>query len=444
MYILKNAWISISRNKGRNILIAILIFVIAIASTVTLAIRNAASRLIDSYGDSEYVNNYFYIATTYLNSSQIEAVTSTFEGGNKEGKGGPVRSDQQNSTGDFTIVGYNSYTAMSEFITGDYTITDGSVSADFSSNSCLVNEELATTNHLEVGDTITFTDPSDSSKTYTLEISGIYTDNEDSSDNKMNMFSNSSNKIITNINQVLKMDRNATLSPTYILKSMDVLNAFKEEVSSKGLNEYLEVQDNLSEVENQLSSISNVKTFATTFLGITLLIGGIVLFVINMIHIRERKYEIGVLRTIGMTKSKLSMQFIAEVLIVAFFALVAGACVGSVVSVPVANHLLESEINTSRENKENIDRNFGKNDSIPSKEETETNDIKTQEPAEEFDSTSLGGLNVEQITQINAVVDFKVIVQLLLIGLGLTFISSCASMVSIQRFSPLTILKERS
>lgn len=280
MYILKNAWISISRNKGRNILIAILIFVIAIASTVTLAIRNAASRLIDSYydayqveatigmsrenimgeleekdkdtilenasnviltqekidsyGDSEYVNNYFYTATTYLNSSQIEAVTSTFEGGNKEGKGGPVRSDQQNSTGDFTIVGYHSYTAMSEFITGDYTITDGSVSEDFSSNSCLVNEELATTNHLEVGDTITFTDPSDSSKTYTLEISGIYTDNENSSDNKMNMFSNSSNKIIMNINQVLKVDRNATLSPIYILKSMDVLDAFKEEVFKKG------------------------------------------------------------------------------------------------------------------------------------------------------------------------------------------------------------------
>lgn len=55
MYILKNAWISISRNKGRNILIAILIFVIAIASTVTLAIRNAASRLIDSYYDAYQV-----------------------------------------------------------------------------------------------------------------------------------------------------------------------------------------------------------------------------------------------------------------------------------------------------------------------------------------------------------------------------------------------------
>lgn len=32
--ILKNAWISIIRNKGRNILIGIIIFVIALVSTI--------------------------------------------------------------------------------------------------------------------------------------------------------------------------------------------------------------------------------------------------------------------------------------------------------------------------------------------------------------------------------------------------------------------------
>ena len=44
----------------------------------------------------------------------------------------------------------------------------------------------------------------------------------------------------------------------------------------------------------------------------------------------------------------------------------------------------------------------------------------------------------------NAVVDFKVILQLLGIGLLLTLISSASAMISISRFSPLTILKERS
>lgn len=55
-----------------------------------------------------------------------------------------------------------------------------------------------------------------------------------------------------------------------------------------------------------------------------------------------------------------------------------------------------------------------------------------------------GTTQVQSIDTIDAVVDFTVIAQLLGIGVLLTLISSLASMISIQRFSPLTILKERS
>lgn len=44
----------------------------------------------------------------------------------------------------------------------------------------------------------------------------------------------------------------------------------------------------------------------------------------------------------------------------------------------------------------------------------------------------------------HTVVNYIVILELLGIGLVLTFISGLSSMISIQRFSPLTILKERS
>ena len=55
-----------------------------------------------------------------------------------------------------------------------------------------------------------------------------------------------------------------------------------------------------------------------------------------------------------------------------------------------------------------------------------------------------GMVNVQTIDSINAVVDYKVVLELLGIGIALTLISSLASMISIQKFSPLTILKERS
>ena len=48
------------------------------------------------------------------------------------------------------------------------------------------------------------------------------------------------------------------------------------------------------------------------------------------------------------------------------------------------------------------------------------------------------------VDDINAVVNLKVLAELLGIGLLLTLIGSLASMIAISRFSPLTILKERS
>ena len=49
MYIFKNAVKSIIRNKGRNILIAIIIIVISSSCAVSLAILKSASNIVDAY-----------------------------------------------------------------------------------------------------------------------------------------------------------------------------------------------------------------------------------------------------------------------------------------------------------------------------------------------------------------------------------------------------------
>ena len=58
MYILKNAITSIKRNKGRNLLIGLIIIIIASAVTVTLAINNTAASLIKAYKDKYQVEAY--------------------------------------------------------------------------------------------------------------------------------------------------------------------------------------------------------------------------------------------------------------------------------------------------------------------------------------------------------------------------------------------------
>lgn len=51
MYVIKNAFVNITRNKGRNILIGIIIIVISAACAITLSIRNSADKIVDAYNN---------------------------------------------------------------------------------------------------------------------------------------------------------------------------------------------------------------------------------------------------------------------------------------------------------------------------------------------------------------------------------------------------------
>lgn len=316
---------------------------------------------------------------------------------------------------------------MTDFISGTYKITDGEMITDFESLECVISSELATLNEVTVGSKITFKNPTNGEKTYEFTVTGIYTDNSNTDDTK-NMYSGSANKIITGsgvIDLLIQDDSTLTtnITPSFIIESKEDIDLFIEEVRQKGLNEYYTINTNLEELESATKSIKNVKTFATTFLIITLTISSIVLFVINMINIRERKYEIGVFRTIGISKFKLTIQFILELLIVSIVMLIIGATCGSYLSKPIGNMLLQNEIEDTQVEEQEVLDNFGKGS------------MNMQ-----FNTNK----QVEEISTIDAVVNVNVVIELLGIGILLTLISSLASMISIIKFSPLTILKERS
>lgn len=315
---------------------------------------------------------------------------------------------------------------MTDFVNGVYKVTEGEMITDFDGFECVISSELASLNEVEVGSKITFKNPNNSDKTYEFTVTGIYTDNSNEGDTK-NMYSPSANKIITGsgaIHTLVKDDSElvTNITPSFIIKNKDLVDKFVEEVKQKGLSENYTVTTNLEELQNATKAIENVKIFGETFLIITLIISAIVLFVINMMNIRERKYEIGVFRTIGVSKFKLTMQFILELLIVSSIMLIIGAVCGSFLSKPVGNMLLQNEIENAKVEEQEISNNFGKG------------------PMDMM----FRGNNVQEFDTIDAVVDVYVVIELLGIGVLLTLVSSIASMISIQRFSPLTILKERS
>ena len=119
-------------------------------------------------------------------------------------------------------------------------------------------------------------------------------------------------------------------------------------------------------------------------------------------------------------------------------ALIIGAGIGATMSKPVSNSLLSSEIESSNNTKEEMKSNFGGMGERPN-----SNGGNRGENMPDFSKMS-GTPNIQAYDSIDAVVNLTVILELFAIGLSLVFVSSLASMISIQRFSPLTILKERS
>lgn len=488
MYILKNAYKSIVRTKMRNILIGIVICIIGIACTLGLAINSASKEIVQSKKDSSEVQVTFsidreamrtqmqttgtritmesissdkiasYVNSTYvkelrvktqigLNSSNIEVVsndnfieknvntTTTTNTNRPEQMGADPRGASRT---DFELVGYSDAKSMTEFVSGTYKITSGEM-IDLTADTydLVINSELAEENSLKVGSTITFTNPNKAAETYTFIVKGIYTDTT-KSDDVSAMFSNSANRVIVTNKALAKVVTNSELSSTtkivaqttntIILKDVNSVAAFTKEVTAKGLPTNYELVTNEEAVLAAIKPIENLTNFTNIFLILVLVIGAVILVILNMINIRERKYEIGVLRAIGMKKSKVLAQFVTELFMVTVISILIGATIGSALSVPAANYMLKSEITAAKAESSTIDTNFGKGMGMG------------RGPGSEF----ITAANTKYIEQINAAVDLKVISEILLIGLALTIVSSSISMIAISRYNPLKILSSRS
>jgi len=504
MYIIKNAIKSITRSKGRNILIGIIIVIIAVSSCVSLSIKNSAAEIVTSYeesfeitasiginrlalreklqlesgismrdiiagigspgieeieyyGDSEYLNGYTYILSVYMNADNIIPLTNEEADENatlpgKEGQANP----RQLNRGDFNLKGYNSMQAMSEFISGTFQVTEGSMfDINNTENLIVISNELAGENNIGVGDTVNFVNPGNTDEIYEFEIVGIFTDNTVEDAGSMNWFANSANTIITTYSALNNIktasentvdqsgDENITflggqLSSVFYLKDNSSLGSFVAELREKGLDDIYTVTTNISKFEASIKPLTNLNNFATIFLILVLIIGGVILFILNMINIRERKYEVGVLRAIGMKKKNLALQFVAELLIVTFISISLGATIGAVASVPTANMMLQSEIESMESKTSQLAENFGRGE-----------DFQMGGMGGGRGQMPIGGVfgtnsEVNYISQINAAINFKVILQLMLIGILLTAFSSIISIVLISRYEPLKILSERS
>lgn len=236
------------------------------------------------------------------------------------------------------------------------------------------------------------------------------------------------------------------LNGTYAFDSVSDYEKFQDEVKEMGLSDdYTVSSSDLTSYEESLEPLQHLSEYAGYFLMVILAIGAVILIVLHIFAIRERKYEIGVLAAIGMKKWKIAVQFLTESLCITFCALIIGAGIGAVSSVPVTNHLLAQQI--ERSSSFGQEQWFGRETGAQGSTEAPEQPGGSKEKAEAPEVSNAGGPGFAQaanyVSSISSATDMQVILEMMGIGILLTLISGCTALIFIMRYDPLKILSNR-
>lgn len=479
MYIIKNAWTNIKRNKGRNVLIGIIITIVTISSYISLAIKTSSDNLvtsyknsnplevtlginmqnlrqnkadssfepipsltvddIKSYGESTYVKDYYYYYSVSLSSDDITALSMNdfFKENDEENNNMPKmdKNDMKPSEEDFKFSAYSDIKYIESFIDGDNKIVEGEMfDSDTSDHVIVISSDLAEENDIEVGETINFYSSNNSDNKIELTVIGIYEDSTDNTENFMNMNAMvSSNQIYTTLavmDEILALKDSTinSLNAKFYLYSSDDFDTYTKELSDKGLSEYYSVNNNIDTILATLEPIENISQFSVTFLFVICIVAIIVIGILTMINIRDRKYEIGVLRAIGMSKLKVMLQLLLEITVITCIAIILGIGIGAIVSQPVTDIMLKNEIQNYTEEQTQIKDNFGGKD-------FNHNEMKKpgeMNPVDSYVDTLT--VNIKGIT----------ILEVAGISLLITLLCGMLSIIYVNRFSPNKILQNRN
>ena len=125
----------------------------------------------------------------------------------------------------------------------------------------------------------------------------------------------------------------------FYLRSPELLYSFEAEMREKGLPEDWIVFRDEASYRRMIAPIESLQDISLTFLIVVLLFGAAIMVLLSIIAIRERKYEIGVLRAMGMRKKKIAICFMTETIIITCICFVFGIIVGTILANPVSSAL---------------------------------------------------------------------------------------------------------
>ena len=330
---------------------------------------DTANEIISTYTD--YIKDYSYEVSVSANSYNMETVeTKGFSGkGSSMGAmpnmpGMPGGFSTSESTDDATldtdiaIYGINAYAYIDGVKDETITIKDGTYFDESSTDSVMISYEFAELNGLKVGDTFKLKNAY-TEKSITLTVIGIYdTSSERANANTIYMNTETAAKFFDT--EEYNNGNYAVGDVKFYMTNSDRADEFVEKVNA----EFTELSENnlkfavdTSEYDSLAGSIESVGSFADTILIIVIIAAVIIITLIVTINVKDRRYEIGVLMSLGASKKNIIGQIATELLIVGTIGFALASVTGTVFAKTLGNSIIESQTAATSKQSE---KNFGR------------------------------------------------------------------------------------
>ncbi|MCJ8172798.1 ABC transporter permease [Clostridium botulinum] len=486
MNFLKRAMLSISKKKIKSLILFVVLLVIANMVLVGLSIQTATKKstelareklgsdvtlkvndqklmeqrrnnkeegsssrpslttdIADTLKENEHVTQYNYISSSFglaKNFENVKNEDSSDDTNSEEKPKGMFKMGGSDVTTmpEISFSGTIATNLLSDFKDGDSKIAEGRgiTKDDAGKNVAVIEKNLAKENSLKVGSKIQVASV-DENTTLELEVVGIYEANSDEStnDNRNMDFLNPYNKIYMPYDVVSKVstgdstDSKNITSAVYFMDNADNIESFKEYAKNKKIDLETYTLDANDQLYTQMvGPIENVGSFSKTLVATVSIAGAMILVLIIALSLKDRKYEIGVLLSLGESKFKVISQLVVEVILVASIAFATSAFTGNLAANKIGDTLLTNEIEVAESSSMQENQNFGgRGTMVVGPGRMNSNVTK----------------NADVVKEIDVSVTSKDLEKLAGIGLLIVIASAAIPTISVLRFSPKTILSKR-
>jgi len=422
MYIFLNALKNLLRNKGRYILVSVILLTVMTATTIALSVSAISDTMIEHYKDSFGVETTIMVDWAYAQAN-AKKVTTENPDGSLSGNTGDANFDPEtipldqyvafansqyvkstsfkvtanyasdqlkptkprsayfsgtlddllksygassreevvkmlgggkdaqnyidslldakpNSVG--TVWAYSDASAITDFQKDEKQLTEGRMFEN--PGEVLISTELAKLNNIELGDVIKISGNSKSqdNKTIELTVVGIFEDLKGSVTDDPNDVSAGVDDLFVSFDTLYDAGfyRTSLDKMTFSLTNPDATGPFLRELRDKGLPEMFTLYSDLKSYNAIVEPVKKMSGIAVTFGIVILATGAAILVFLSISNIRERKYEVGVLRSIGMRKHQLALGMVYESLSLVTAFTVIGLLIGGLLAKPIAGMLL--------------------------------------------------------------------------------------------------------